>query len=75
MCSSEGVTTNGEVTGRASFKMREIDPSRKRWFVGDRFNTKNLLVVLEYLTDHAFDRADCLRSFVIMPLARSIAEC
>ena len=35
---------------------------------------KKLLVVLECLIDFAFDIADCLRSFVIMPLPRSVVE-
>ena len=43
--------------------------------VGNKLNTKKLLVVLECLKDHAFDSADCLRSFIIMPLARSVVEC
>ena len=43
--------------------------------VGNKLNTKKLLVVLECLKDHAFDSADCLRSFVIMPLVRSVVEC
>ena len=56
--------------------MREIDPSRvKETSSGDKLNTKKLLVVLEWLKDHAFDSADCLRSFITMPLARSVVEC
>ena len=35
-------------------------------------NKKKLLVVLECLKDRAFDSTDCLSSFVIMLLARSI---
>ena len=31
----------------------------------NKLNTKKLLVILECLKDRAFDRADCLRSFVI----------
>ena len=42
--------------------------------VGDKLNTKKQLVLLECLKD-AFDGADCSRSFVIMPLARSVVEC
>ena len=34
--------------------------------------TKKLLVALECLKDRAFDSADCLRSFVIMPHASSV---
>ena len=34
----------------------------------------SFLVVLEFLKDHAVDSTDCLRSFVIMPLARSVVE-
>ena len=42
--------------------------------VGDKLNTKKLLVVLECLKDRAFDSTDCLRSLVIMPLARPVAQ-
>ena len=48
-------------------------PARCR-VVGHKFNTKKLVVVLECLKDRAFDSADCLRSFVIIPLARSVVE-
>ena len=40
-----------------------------------KLNTRKLLVVLECLKDGAFDSTDCLHSFVIMPLARSVVEC
>ena len=40
-----------------------------------KLNTKKLLVVLECLNDRAFNSADCLCSFVIIPLARSVVEC
>ena len=43
--------------------------------VGNKLNTEELLVVLECLKDRAFDSTDCLSSFVIMPLARSVVEC
>ena len=36
---------------------------------------RELLVVLECLKDCAFDSADCLCSFAIMPLARAVVEC
>ena len=43
--------------------------------MGDKLNTKELLVVLECLKGDAFDSTDWLRVFVIMPLARSVVEC
>ena len=36
---------------------------------------EKLPVVLECLKDRTVDSADCLRSFVIMPLMRSVVEC
>ena len=43
--------------------------------LGDKLNTKKILVVLECFKDHAFDSAGCLRSFIIMPLVSSVVEC
>ena len=40
-----------------------------------KLNTKKLFVVLECFKDHTFDSADCLCSFGIMPLAKSVVEC
>ena len=39
------------------------------------FTCSLLLVVLQCLKDRAFDSADCLHSFLIMPPARSVVEC
>ena len=50
-------------------------PSQFYLLVGDILNTKKLHVVLECLRDRIFDSVDCLRSFVIMPLTRSVVEC
>ena len=60
--------------------MREIDPSQVEetsftYSLGINSYTKKLLVVLECLKDCAFDSTDCLRSFVIMPLSRSVGQC
>ena len=50
-----------------SIKMHEIEI--------DPPHVKERLVLLECLKDHAFDSTDCLRSFIIIPLARSVVEC
>ena len=44
------------------------------WYTFKGTASINLLVVLECLKDRAFDSADCLRSFVIMPLAIGVWE-
>ena len=64
----------------ASITMREIDPSRVKetsftYSLVINGMLKKLLVVLECLKDRAFDSADYLCSFVIMPLMRSVVEC
>ena len=54
--------------------MCEIDPSH----VKEASFTCSLVIneiVLECLKERAFDSADCLRSFVSIPLARSVVEC
>ena len=56
----------GMVKGTASIKMHEINPARVK---------EKLLVVSEFFKDRTFGSTDCLHSFVIMPLARSVVEC
>ena len=60
--------------------MHEIAPSHVKetsftWPLVKKLDTKKLLVVLECLKDRAFHSTDCLRSFVITPLTRSVVEC
>ena len=60
----------------ASIKMHAIGPSHVKetsfTALGDKLNIKKLFLVLECLKDCAFASADCLPSFNIMPLARSV---
>ena len=58
-----------KLKGTSSIQMHEFYQ-----LVGDKLNTKKLLVVLECLKNRAFDSADCLCSFIIMPRARSVVE-